>query len=104
MANAPQPTAESEATGGSANVDVSPSPSPPPPQSKKRARGGVKPKPLPMKTRKVRVYPTQEQRQMLREWMGAVRWTYNQCTAHVNEVGIKGMTIWGGLGVRARAR
>ena len=46
-----------------------------------------------MKTRKVRVYPTQSQKALLRQWMGAVRWTYNQCTAHVNEVGIKGMTI-----------
>ena len=67
------------------------------PKKRKRDDGAkvqqTKREPVPMKTRRVRVYPTHTQKAMLRQWMGAVRWTYNQCTAHVNEVGIKGMTI-----------
>lgn len=27
----------------------------------------------------IRLYPTSEQKDILRKWMGAVRWTYNQC-------------------------
>lgn len=32
-----------------------------------------------MKIRRVRVYPTPEQRQKLARWFGAARWTYNRC-------------------------
>ena len=38
-----------------------------------------------MRARKVRIYPTAEERKILRKWMGTARWTYNQCLARVNE-------------------
>ncbi|RIB06787.1 hypothetical protein C2G38_2115293, partial [Gigaspora rosea] len=31
-----------------------------------------------MKTRKIRMYPTLEEKEKLRKWIGTVRWTYNK--------------------------
>ncbi|CAG8607104.1 9496_t:CDS:2 [Racocetra persica] len=31
-----------------------------------------------LKTRKIQIYPTLEEREKLRKWMGTVRWTYNK--------------------------
>jgi putative transposase len=36
-------------------------------------------KPSATRTKKIRVYPTLRQRQVLGQWFGAARWTYNQC-------------------------
>ena len=49
------------------------------PEKKKQKSNKVKPKPKPMKTRKIRVYPTLQQRKLLASWYGVARWTYNQC-------------------------
>ena len=42
-----------------------------------------------IKTRRIRIYPTREQKQTLNKWFGAARWTYNQCVA-----GIKKKQCW----------
>jgi putative transposase len=40
------------------------------------------------KVRKIRVYPTKEQKAVFNKWLGTVRWTYNKCLEAVNK-GIK---------------
>jgi hypothetical protein len=40
-----------------------------------------KTKPPAGKTRKIRLFPTQEQKATLLRWIGTARWTYNQCIA-----------------------
>ena len=47
-------------------------------------------KPPPMRVRKFRVFPTVEQQQTIKTWMGAVRWTYNQTVTHLNSPETKG--------------
>ena len=32
-----------------------------------------------MKVRKLRVFPTKQQKEKLKKWFGATRWTYNKC-------------------------
>jgi putative transposase len=41
--------------------------------------------PEPLKARKVRIFPNASQRQKLKLWLGAVRWTYNQCLGAVKK-------------------
>jgi putative transposase len=36
-----------------------------------------------VKTRKIRLFPTPQQRDMLIQWFGTARWTYNQCLTRV---------------------
>ena len=36
-------------------------------------------KPAPGRCRSIRIYPTPDQTSLLKKWMGAVRWTYNEC-------------------------
>ncbi len=36
-------------------------------------------KPPAQKTKKIKLFPTQEQRVTLNKWFGTARWTYNQC-------------------------
>ena len=38
---------------------------------------------------KIKLYPSEDQRQILNRWMGCARWTYNQCLSGVNEDNIK---------------
>lgn len=38
-------------------------------------------KPPAGKTKKIRLFPTPEQKQILLKWFGTARWTYNQCVA-----------------------
>jgi putative transposase len=55
----------------------------PTPESINPAR---KPKvPEPLKARKVRIFPNASQRQKLKLWLGAVRWTYNECLSAVKK-------------------
>jgi putative transposase len=35
--------------------------------------------PEPLKSRKIRVYPSTSDKEILRKWFGTARWTYNQC-------------------------
>jgi len=39
----------------------------------------------PLKTRKIRLYPTPEQRNILNAWLGTTRWTYNRCLSSVKD-------------------
>ena len=39
----------------------------------------------PMRSRKVRLYPTADERLQLRKWIGTARWTYNECLANTNK-------------------
>ena len=41
------------------------------------------------KSKKIRVYPTTEQRETLRQWFGTARFTYNKTVAFLNETGTK---------------
>ena len=41
------------------------------------------------KSKKIRVYPTTEQRETLRQWFGTARFTYNKTVALLNETDIK---------------
>lgn len=36
-------------------------------------------KPLPFKVKKIRMYPTREQREKLIQWIGGARWVWNKC-------------------------
>jgi putative transposase len=49
----------------------------PPPNRKKATKTPVG------RARKIRLYPTTEQRSKLAQWFGAARWTYNQCLAEI---------------------
>jgi putative transposase len=40
------------------------------------------------RTKKIRLYPTSKQRQVLAQWFGAARWTYNQCVHGIEQEGI----------------
>jgi len=37
------------------------------------------------KTKKIRLFPTEDQRNKLKQWFGTARWTYNQCLASIKE-------------------
>src|SRR5215469_7049961 len=41
------------------------------------------------KARRIRLFPTQEERLKLRKWIGTARWTYNQCLSAVEKEGVK---------------
>lgn len=47
------------------------------------------------KSRKIRIYPNEKQRQILREWFGVARYTYNQTVAYLKEPGTK--ASWKGI-------
>src|SRR2546423_4252571 len=40
------------------------------------------------KVQRIRLFPTQEEKLILRHWMGTARWTYNQCLVAVEKEGI----------------
>ena len=40
------------------------------------------------RAKKIRLYPTTKQRQVLVQWFGASRWTYNQCVHGIEEEGV----------------
>lgn len=42
-----------------------------------------------MKAHKIRLYPTKEQKQILNQWLGACRWTYNKCVQAIQEKKVK---------------
>lgn len=44
-----------------------------------------KSKPAAAKAIKLRVFPTPEQKDLLEQWFGAARWTYNQCLSKVKQ-------------------
>jgi putative transposase len=44
---------------------------------------------MPLKAIRLRVYPTHEQKQLLNQWFGVCRWTYNQCAHAINEKRIR---------------
>ena len=46
---------------------------------KKKRKAPVKKEKVPMKTTKIRVYPSEEEKEILRKWFGSVRWIYNKC-------------------------
>ncbi|CAG8447381.1 9219_t:CDS:2 [Scutellospora calospora] len=39
-----------------------------------------------LKTKKIRIYPTKEEKQKLKSWIGTARWTYNQCLDSLDEI------------------
>ena len=49
-------------------------------------------KDYPHKCKKIRIYPTQEQKRVLGQWFGATRWTYNQAISFINSDEAKGLT------------
>jgi Helix-turn-helix domain len=66
----------------------------PPPIAEKDKRPSKKAKiksdkPPAEKSRRIRLFPTQDQRQKLRRWMGTARWTYNRCLAAVEKEGVR---------------
>lgn len=55
----------------------------------KKAKEGQPPKeekPPAHKAMKVRVYPSKADCETLKQWMGTLRWVYNQCIAKINEM------------------
>ena len=46
---------------------------------KKKRKTTQKPDERPLKTIQLRIFPTVKQRKIMWQWMGTVRWTYNQC-------------------------
>lgn len=51
------------------------------PKTKKSKKDEDDEKPQAGKARKIRLFPTTEQQQVLLKWFGTTRWTYNQCVA-----------------------
>lgn len=51
----------------------------PPPSKRAKMTKTEDVKPSAAKARKIRVYPTVEQKATLAQWFGTARWTYNQC-------------------------
>jgi hypothetical protein len=43
---------------------------------------------VPMKARKMRIYPTNSQKALLRKWMHTARWTYNECVFWIEHHGV----------------
>jgi len=61
------------------------------PKKKKILKSGKEKKDPAEKCKKIRLYPSEEERKTLNKWMGCVRWTYNQCLSGVkNEAAKKG--------------
>lgn len=52
---------------------------PPPKKKAKTSKKYPNGKPSAAKARKIRVYPSAEQRRVLLKWFGTARWTYNKC-------------------------
>jgi hypothetical protein len=80
-----QRTAEREQASTSSKSSKRRKPSPLP---AKKAKAKPKPKIPAGKSRKIRVYPTSEQRKTLRKWFGTARWTYNECLKEIQENGV----------------
>jgi len=53
-----------------------------------RNKLGKKNHPHAEKTKKIRIYPNEQQRQILKKWFGAYRWTYNACLVAVRDAGV----------------
>jgi putative transposase len=79
--------------GGSLTVATpkNTSSTPPKPTSKKQKKApqpdlpDIYAKPAAAKAVKIRVYPTKEQTQKLKQWFGTARWTYNRCVDVINK-------------------
>ena len=39
------------------------------------------------KTKRIRLFPNQRQKEILKKWFGTARWTYNQCLTEVEKNG-----------------
>jgi putative transposase len=66
---------------------------PPPPlpkRSKKKKEGNpsTPEKPPPGKAKRIRVYPTKEEKDKLQKWIGTARWTYNECLKAIQSEGV----------------
>lgn len=48
-------------------------------KKKKEANPSTPEKPPPGKAKRIRIYPTAEEQDKLRRWIGTARWTYNEC-------------------------
>ena len=48
----------------------------------------------PLKVKKIQIFPNQKEKETLRKWMGASRWTYNTCLDGINK-GLTGKTTTG---------
>jgi putative transposase len=73
----------------------------------KRLRANQDPETLKPKAgwaRRVRVFPTTEQKVTLRKWLGAVRWTYNQAVDHINRIQGYRLPSWTVFAKDMRAR
>jgi putative transposase len=58
----------------------------PPPEKKAKTKLRKKKEKAPVgRARKIRLYPTNEERQKLARWFGAARWTYNRCLEEVRD-------------------
>lgn len=55
----------------------------------KKKRKIEKKKEVLLKTRKIRIYPIKQERELLRKWMGSTRWTYNKCLDFVKKKEVK---------------
>lgn len=60
----------------------------PPPEKKTRTKKTKAPEEIAGKARKIRVYPTKDQKNKLLGWIGAARWTYNRCVQATRNEGI----------------
>lgn len=54
----------------------------------KKANPSTPPKEPAGKAMRIRLYPTAKQRETLRKWFGAARWTYNECLQAVENEGV----------------
>lgn len=57
--------------------------------TKNKGKKTKKKQTVPMKARKIRIYPNQEQRQILARWFGTARWTYNRCLDAIEKEQVK---------------
>ena len=54
-------------------------------RKKKKKKLNPKKEEKQLKVKKIRIYPTKEEKNKLRKWMGTARWTYNQCLNKINK-------------------
>lgn len=72
-----------DAVDASAPPPPPPKPKPPPPKRHKLQK--KPPKPPAARARKIRLYPTEDEKSTLLQWIGTARWTYNKCLELIQE-------------------
>jgi putative transposase len=75
-------------TEGSVRKPLPPLAPPKRSKKKKQVNPSTPEKPPPGKAKRIRVYPTTEEQEKLKRWIGTARWTYNECLKAIQNEGV----------------